>query len=230
VTAEGQDIQFGKWIGDAFGAIFSNWQTWSIIGLISTVPLGVFYVCYELAIVLLFRGSPLGTLFELFSKSLARSVLSNFVLTLFLAGIASIFIGGIVKTTLKQIRQQPIKVTDLFAGFEIIAPVFVANVLIVAATYFGSLLCIIPGLIVQGVMFFSIPLIVDQGFEPVDAIRKSFELTKANWIIFSLVALLAQIISTAGFFLCCVGVFLSYPLAFMIQAYAYERFVLDSGN
>jgi hypothetical protein len=86
----------------------------------------------------------------------------------------------------------------------------------------GSMLCVIPGLIVMGAMYFAIPLVVHGGYGSTEAMRLSREATRGDLFMFVLFALVVSLIAQAGAYACYVGYLATLPLTFTIGAVAYR--------
>jgi hypothetical protein len=65
-------------------------------------------------------------------------------------------------------------------------------------------------------------MIVEGGKGTIDAIKASIEVTKRDWIMFTIFAVALYIISAAGALACGVGVLATLPLLFLGQALAYR--------
>jgi len=81
---------------------------------------------------------------------------------------------------------------------------------------------IVGGLIVAGLTFLTIPMIVEGGKGIIDAIKESIEITKRDWIMFTLFAIAVSFIASLGIMACGVGVLATAPLAFLAHALAYR--------
>ena len=137
----------------------------------------------------------------------------------------SFLFGGLYSAAFKQIRGEQIAVGDLFSGGRYFSRMIGAAILIGIASIIGSILCFIPGLIVGGLAFLTAPMIVEGGKGTIDAIKASVEVTKRDWIMFTLFAIALALIAGAGGIACGVGVLATYPLLFLGHAVAYRDLV-----
>lgn len=100
---------------------------------------------------------------------------------------------------------------------------YVGTVLIIAvASTIGMFLCILPGI---AVVFFSAyaPLIaLDKGVGPVDAVRQSVEMVRANLGQVFLLLVLAYAVYYVGSLACYVGLLVSIPVALVMITYSYR--------
>ena len=81
----------------------------------------------------------------------------------------------------------------------------------------------IPGLIVALFAIFAHPILVDRNLSPIDSLKASIEIVKANVGQVILVWLVAGLIAAAGILACGVGVLVSGPVASLMLVYTYRR-------
>jgi uncharacterized membrane protein len=138
--------------------------------------------------------------------------------------VVQIFIlGGMAATALKAVRGQPVSFGDVFSGGRYFGPMLVAGILLAFATFFGFLLCIVPGVILAlGLGLYSF-VIVDEGASGVDALKRSWELTLGHKLNLFLVALIGVLVGVAGLLACGVGLLVVGPMGMVAQAWIYAR-------
>ena len=108
---------------------------------------------------------------------------------------------------LKAVRGEPFKVTDMFFAFQQIGQVIVANLLLGLIIGIGFILLIVPGIIFACKLAFVPFLVMDEKMTAVDAIRKSWEMTRGfSWTIFWM-GLISCFIALAGLICLIVGIF-----------------------
>jgi hypothetical protein len=87
----------------------------------------------------------------------------------------------------------------------------------------GTLLLIVPGIILSIGLFYYSYLIVDKDAGPVDALKQSWALTKGvRWRLF-LFGLAALGINVLGLLALVVGLFITVPTTFVALAYVYRQ-------
>lgn len=87
----------------------------------------------------------------------------------------------------------------------------------------GSMLFVIPGLIVAFLAQFAVAFVIDRSLAPIDAFKASFAACQAN-IGGALLSWLVQlVVLLAGQMLCGVGLLVAFPVAVLIQTYTYRR-------
>jgi uncharacterized membrane protein len=138
--------------------------------------------------------------------------------------VMSYMIGGIASTALKAARGQPTTFGDPFSGGRFFVPCLTASIVASVAYTIGAALCLIPGLIVAcGVCLFPL-LIVDQGLSGVDALKRSWEMTKGHRLNLFLLWIVMFFVVLAGELACLFGALLiSYPIGMIAGAWIYLR-------
>jgi len=80
----------------------------------------------------------------------------------------------------------------------------------------------VPGFLAMGLLFFTLPLIVERRMGVIDAMKLSFETTRPNMWMFMLFAFVVGLMASLGQLACYVGLLVTYPLHFLITAAAYK--------
>ncbi|MBI3721553.1 MAG: hypothetical protein HY248_03285, partial [Fimbriimonas ginsengisoli] len=137
-------------------------------------------------------------------------------------GLAAFMLGGVYRTAFKQIRGEKISVRDLFSGGDLVFSVIGALFLIAICVNIGTIFCILPGFLAMGLLFFTLPLIVERRMGVIDAMKLSFETTRPNMWMFMLFAFVVSLLAGIGAIACYVGIIVSYPLHFLVTAAAYK--------
>jgi len=138
--------------------------------------------------------------------------------------VTAFFAGGFATTALKAARGQPTSFGDPFSGGRYFVQMLIALVVSFIVSFIGFALCVVPGVIVGLGLALNHMLIVDQGLSGVDALKRSWEMTKGhkmNIFVYGLIGLLVMI---AGALACGIGmVLVSLPMLFVGNAYLYLR-------
>lgn len=224
---EKPQVRFGEWISEGWKMFTEQWKAWVINTLVYALICGT-----PMALVV---GGFYVYLFSEISKASSRygqpqippEAILTFYGVFFVVGfltlfVAAFFTGGMHKSALKQLRGGKIELRDLFSGGNTYFAILIATILTVVLSVIGSMLCIIPGLLVSGALFFTMPLIVDRRLSPVEAMKASYELTRKNIWMFTLFAFVVGLISQAGAYACYVGLLATIPLMFTISAVSYR--------
>jgi uncharacterized membrane protein len=84
-------------------------------------------------------------------------------------------------------------------------------------------LCYLPGLVVALFTMFTTFVLIDKNLAPIDAIKASIDIVKANFVQVLLVWLLFGVITTVGSLLCGIGLIVAVPVATLFLVYAYRK-------
>lgn len=137
---------------------------------------------------------------------------ANFLVTLLLSPIFVSLIYVANKSNFKQ----PITASDIFFAYK---QNFINIVLYALITQIALsilfLMCILPALLVMPFFFLGYPILIFEKASVFDALKKSFNIAQENYGTILFTAFLAGLISIAGLLLCCVGVYLTLPFAYI---------------
>jgi uncharacterized membrane protein len=112
---------------------------------------------------------------------------------------------------------------DLYAHHPLLFKYFLVNLLTVLAVAAGFIVFIIPGVLAMARYSMSAYLVVDRGLGPVEAMRKSAEITRGvRWQL--LVAGFALLgVMLLGFIALVIGLLWAFPTAMVAGAFIYRR-------
>ncbi len=155
-------------------------------------------------------------------------------------GIAVLILGAIIQIAVKGAiasagygglldiaNGQPVSIGSFFRPRNITA-VVVAVLIVDILTVVGLVLCIIPGLAVMLFAWFTTVAIVDRNLSPIDGIRASIDIVKANFGQVLLAALTFMALIIVGALLCGVGLLVAAPVAYLFLVYTYR--MLSGGS
>lgn len=215
-------VRFGEWITEAWTLLTAKWQTWVVMMIIYIIPIGMIYVFMQY---FSYKTQPpvtdadvWKTLIENFTQSVTLGLITQFMITF----VEAFFIGGIYNAAFKQINGEEISPSDIFSGTEFYVNILVASLVISVLEYAGAFLCYIPSLIVRGLFFMTLPLIIGKNLSPIDALKESFNVTKGDWVMYTLFAFVVALLSALGVIGCFIGVLFTLPLVFLTTAVAYR--------
>jgi len=115
------------------------------------------------------------------------------------------------------------EISDIWSSWNLFLNFLVGSILYGLIVLGGLILLIVPG-IIWGIkyQFFGF-LIIDRNMGPVEALKRSGEITKGYKGDLFLLGLLFIGISILGFLVCCVGIFAAAPTVMVAHAYVYRR-------
>ncbi len=145
--------------------------------------------------------------------------------------VVSMFVNmAQVKIGLTACDQKPVDFEDLYSQYPKFLDFLIGNILYFLIVLGGLILLIIPG-IYWGIKYhFFGYLILDQGMSPVEAIKKSGQITKGSWWHLFLLFLAMFGIVILGFIACCVGALVAIPIVMISIAYVYRSLLAASGT
>ncbi|HKQ80545.1 MAG TPA: zinc-ribbon domain-containing protein [Blastocatellia bacterium] len=205
-----------EWISEAWNLFTKQWSVWvMMLVAMFLVPVVAYLPAIGLGILAGLAEDGGGTIIQLLS------LLYMLVFVAIMVCVMPMMAGGLYNAAFKQIRGEQIAVSDLFSGRPYFLRILGAGILLGIAAGLGSIV-LVGGLIVAGLTFLTMPLIVEGGRGIIDAIKESIEITKHDWIMFTLFALALSAIANAGMIACGVGILATAPLLFLGHALAYR--------
>ena len=222
------EVRFGDWISEGWNMFARQWKGWVTLALgifaVVLVPMIAFIgVMYVMMFATLMsqqhsRGAPP----DLPIAAMLVFYVGFFGLLILLLPLTVLLIGGAYRAAFKQLRGGQVEFRDLFSAKDCYWRLLGATVLHSLFVVIGMMLCVIPGFIVAGALFFTLPLIVERNLGVFEAMRASRDLTQGRLLMFTLFAFVVQLIVSAGSYLCYVGLLVTWPLMFTISVVAYR--------
>jgi uncharacterized membrane protein len=134
-------------------------------------------------------------------------------------------IAGFHIFCLKKLLNRRTDFGDLFKGFNFFVPALVASLVISLFVFCGTLLCIIPGLVVAAMYKFTYLFIVDKRMDFWPAMQASHAVVKNDYFGFTMFLILAFLVNVLGFLCCIVGLLVTMPVTFAAITVAYKEIV-----
>lgn len=130
---------------------------------------------------------------------------------------------GLIKISLKFCDNRKSRFADLFSCFPRFLEFLVGCILYNLIVFVGTLLLIIPGIIWAIKYQFFGYFIVDKGTGPVEALKRSGQITRgAKWNLF-VFGLMIWGINLLGFLCLIVGLFATIPMIMIATAFVYRK-------
>jgi uncharacterized membrane protein len=144
--------------------------------------------------------------------------------------VCSIVTQGPLQTGLhlfcaKKLYGRRAELGDMFKGFDYFLASFVAALLIGVFVFAGSLLCVIPGLIVAAALKFTYLFILDKKMEFWPAMEASHNAVKGDYFGFTIFLIALACVNILGFLACIVGLLITIPLTVAAITIAYSEVV-----
>src|SRR5262245_28689894 len=174
-------FSFGTVISQSFSVFFSNIAPFCVVSLILMAPL----LIYNLLL-----GSPTAGSFS--AGQLLAYVIQS-VLSQLLAATISF-------ATFQYLRGQPVSIGEcLSRGLSLILPVIGVALLTGLLVGIGTILLVIPGIIVAVMLWVAIPAAVVERPGVIESLKRSADLTKGyRWSIFGIVIVIGIILAVIG--------------------------------
>jgi uncharacterized membrane protein len=134
-------------------------------------------------------------------------------------------IAGLHIFTMKKLMGRRAEIGDIFLGFNYFVPTLVASILIGIFVFCGTLLCVIPGLVVAAMYKFTYLFIVDKGMDFWPAMQASHAVVKRDYVGFTLFLVLIALVNILGALCCIVGIFVAIPVTLAAITVAYKEIV-----
>lgn len=135
--------------------------------------------------------------------------------------VAAVLGSLLVRAALDITDGKTLDVAAIFR-FDKVVPVLIASLIIGAATFVGTLLCYLPGLVVGFLTQYTLFFLLDKDLPPMEAIKASFEFVKANFANVLVWYVIAALVGGAGAIVCGIGLVVTIPIVIIGTAYTYK--------
>ena len=146
------------------------------------------------------------------------AIVGWFVLLIVGAAIQSAFLGGVLDIA----NGQQVSVGSFFRPRNI-GQVVIAGLIVGVITTIGFFLCVIPGLIASIMLMFTVVALLDRNLPAVEAVKTSFETTKANFGNAFIAWLVGVATVLVGAILCGIGLLVAIPVAALFLVFVWRR-------
>jgi uncharacterized membrane protein len=152
------------------------------------------------------------------AASIAVLAVGGLVLFVVIGAIQSAYLGALLEIA----NGQPVEIGSFFKPRNV-GSVVLGAVIVGVLTSIGYFLCVLPGLVVAIFTIFTTILIVDRNLSPIDAIKASIDIVKANFVQVLLAWLIIGVIATVGAIVCGIGLIVALPVAALFLVYTYRK-------
>lgn len=130
---------------------------------------------------------------------------------------------GVLKIALNVHDDKKLEYAEVYRNYPLFLKYFIASLLYGIVVAIGLVLLIVPGIIFAIKFQYFGFLIVDKGMGPIEALEKSWNMTKGvRWNLF-LFGLLLGLINIVGFIALIIGLFATIPATLVANAYVYRK-------
>jgi uncharacterized membrane protein len=130
--------------------------------------------------------------------------------------------AGLYRGALRVVDGRPFEPGELLQGWDK-TQVVIASVLIATAVGVGTVLCVVPGLVVAFLTQFTLLFVVDRGLPALDAVQASVSLVTRHLGASLAFYLLGAAVTLLGALLCGVGLLVTVPVVLIGYAYTFRR-------
>ncbi|OEC47125.1 hypothetical protein A7D27_01250 [Pseudomonas sp. 1D4] len=209
--ARGYDFRIGELISE-------GWQR--IQGLKGMIIGGLLVYSVVSQLVSFILGLVLGLLVASDGMLL---MIGQLVIGIIAGACAAPVMAGLYMLAMRQVTGQPLNFNEVFAHTGKFVPLAILSLLLPLMVYLGFLLLVIPGIYLSIAYALAMPLMVERGLSPWQAMEASRRAISQRWFkCFGLFALLGLIVMLSALPLF-VGLVWTLPMCFVVVALLYQR-------
>lgn len=138
-------------------------------------------------------------------------------------GIVSFLMGGYSIFWLRAVRGEEVSLLSMLEVIPFLVPMILTSLLVFVAVALGSVLLVVPGILLFVGLSMSILVVVDKNLKFIDALKASWAITQGYKGQIFLVGLLTTAINAVGMIPCGLGLFLTVPLTFGAFVSLYDQ-------
>ena len=160
-------------------------------------------------------------------NAVQKQVLANLILNI-IQYLVNVIIGmGLIRISLEFVDKVKPKIRDILY-YKPIVRYIVASIIQGIIVLAGFILLIIPGVILAVRLQYVTYLIIDKNLGPIEAIKKSWNITRGHaWNLFFFGVILG-LINILGLICLVVGLFITVPLGMVATTFVYRKLLLQS--
>lgn len=159
---------------------------------------------------------------NIFAYAIDDGVLGQLLLSFVQLLVSSAVAIVLIRAVLLIVDGQPLDTDKLFST-DNLGAYLIGSVIFSIVAVIGLALCVIPGLVFMFLAWFWGFFVVDKNMAPIDAMKASIDMVKAQAGAFLLWAVVATVVTIIGFLLCLVGTLVAAPVTYIGTAYMYRR-------
>jgi len=147
-----------------------------------------------------------------------------YILLIVLAWVLQVIVKmGMIKITLDIVDKDKAEIKTLFSQVDLFLKFLFGSVLYGLIVMAGLILLIVPGIIWAIKYQFFVYLIIDKNLSPMEAIKKSGEITMGSKGKLFWLGLLLGLINIAGVICLLIGLFVTIPVTMVAMVYVYRK-------
>ncbi|MDD0841401.1 hypothetical protein [Pseudomonas sp. Gutcm_11s] len=185
--SRGYDFSIGDLISEAWqrvkgtkGIIFGGFLVFYVVMLVATTVIGAIF----------------GVLGLVAETSVTGMIVGQLIVSVLASALTYPFLAGINMVGIRRAADQPISFNDVFSGLSLFVPLLITALLMSVLVYVGTLLFIIPGIYLGVAYMLAMPLVIERGLSPWQALETSRKAISQHWFkVFGLFLLLGIIMA-----------------------------------
>lgn len=214
------EIDFGT-IGEAWEMFKKFWLHYAgitVIGIVVATSIStIIQMPYQIAVQgVQGSGDPMAV-FGVMAKFWPLLAASNLVQN----AIYGVLILCVVTMALNNIKTGEANMGDAFSNMNIAIPAAIGYTLISFLSSFGIVLCVVGYFLIMGPLMFTIPIMVQEKQGLFDAMKRSWEISKDNYIMVCTYCFVLSLVGFLGFLLCFCGAFATFPIVIIAMTLTY---------
>ena len=204
--ARGYDFSIGELLS----------ESWSKVKGTKGIIIGGFLVFYVVLLAATFILGGVVGIFCALSENLFLVFVGEILISLLASALAYPFMAGINMVGIRRAADQPLSFNEIFSHFGRTVPLIITAVVMMLLIYLGMILLLIPGIYLAVAYLLAIPLVVERGLSPWQALEASRKAITQHWFkVFGLFLLLGLIVIVSAIPL---GIGLVWSIPLMVVA------------
>jgi uncharacterized membrane protein len=152
-----------------------------------------------------------------------QDITVSFLVTILVWLLRTVVDMGVIKISLKTVDGKKADWNDLFSQTDRLKNFLIGSIIYTLIVIGGLILLIVPGIIWAIKYSYFSYLIVDKNLEPMEAIRKSGQITDGHKMELFIFALALGGINILGALIFGIGLIITLPVSYLAYAYVYRK-------
>ncbi len=199
-------------------------EAWDRIAGAKGAVLGGVFLFWFISVVLSIGIDLVLLLFGSVNEHLVLAMASKLTLSIAMYPL----LAGMIMIGVNRALDRPVRATMVFAYFEFMVNLIMAGFLVTVLTYLGLIALVIPGIYLTIAYSFVMPLIVDQGMGPWEAMETSRKAVTKHWFKVFFLYLVLGIIIVFSLIPLGLGLIWTLPLGIVANGVLYRIIFIDS--
>jgi len=172
-------------------------ESWQRVKGTKGVVIGGFLVYYLALLAISFiLGAILGVAGLMSEETPVSMLTGQLLISIFAAALSYPFLAGLNMVGIRRAADQPVNFNEMFSHFGRLGPLLITAIVMMLLVYAGMLLLLIPGIYLSVAYMLAIPLVVERGLSPWQALEASRKAISQHWFkVFGLFLLLGLIMA-----------------------------------